>query len=485
MNKQKSLLNNAFYSFLKSFFSLIFPLITFPYASRILTPEGIGRVNFSNSIIYYFLLISGLGIGTYATREVSKLKNDKIQLSKFVKEIFTINIISSFISYTLFIIILLFVPKFYDYKNLLLVSSINIILTTLGIDWFFSGIEDYKYITIRSFLFQIIAIIYLFLFVKDVNDTINYIVFGLISSVGSKVLNIFYVLKFIDFKIKTKIELKKHLKFIFTFFGMSLVTSLYTVLDSTMLGFLTNDVEIGYYTAATKINKLVIGLLSATFGILLPRFTVYLQNNENNKFKELVQNSINIMILLSIPMIFGLTVLSEPLVLLFSGDLYLPAIKSMNIISPIIFSIGIATVTGIHILPSINKEKISFISYIFGAISNFSINILLIPKYGNVGAAIGTLCSETIVMFIQVLYLRRLIFTKETIINLLESLFLSFIMFSILKFFMLLNMNLILKTVSCTVLGILIYLIGLYILKNKTLKYCSSIILSKFTKNNK
>ena len=146
------------------------PIITFPYASRVLLPKGIGMVNFANSIVSYFVMIAGLGISGYATREASRLRNDKISLSKFCKEILTINFISTGIAYILFIIALLFIPKLHDYKILLLVSSSSILFTTIGIDWFYTSQEEFKYITIRSFIFQIISLVFLFTFVRSSKD---------------------------------------------------------------------------------------------------------------------------------------------------------------------------------------------------------------------------------------------------------------------------------------------------------------------------
>jgi len=469
MKQQKSLVKNAMYSFFKAFLTLIFPIITFPYASRILMPEGIGKVNFANSIIGYFLIISSLGIHTYATREVAKLRDDKTALTKFTKEMFTINMVSSAIAYTLFVIVLIFVPKLSDYRSLLIVCSVNIILTTLGIDWFYNGIEEYKYITIRSFIFQILSLAFLFTCVRTKDDVLNYAIFGIMSSVGSKICNIIHLRKFIDFKLKTELEAKKHLKFIFTFFGMSLVTSVYTILDSTMLGFLTDDIQVGYYSAATKLNKLTLGLLSSTFAILLPRMSYYLSNEEKGKFNKLVQDSLNIVTLLSIPMVFGMIVLARPLVLLFSGANYIPAIPAMNVMSPIIFSMGLATITGVHILPSIGKEKVSLISYICGALSNVTINFILIPKYGCIGAGIGTLCAESLVALIQFFYLSKMLISKDTIINFLEALIFSILMYVILFFFIKIEMNLLLQVLLSILIGVIQYSICLLIVRNKTM----------------
>ena len=241
---EKSLKKNALYSIIKEFMNLAFPVITFPYASRILLPEGIGKVNFANSIVSYFIMIAGLGIGTYAIREAAKVRNDKTQLTKFSKEILSINLIATAIAYILFFIAFIFIPKLNPYRTMLLICSTKILFTTLGMDWFFAAIEDFKYITLRSVFFQTISLVFLFIFVRTKNDILWYTAFGIISSVGSNICNLFYCTKFIDLRQKLKLELKKHLKPIFTFFGMTLATSIYTMLDTTMLGFLSTNTPV-------------------------------------------------------------------------------------------------------------------------------------------------------------------------------------------------------------------------------------------------
>lgn len=171
---QKSLKLNAFFNVIKTITSLIFPLITFPYASRILLAEGIGKVNFSFSIISYFSIIANLGIGTYGIREAAKIRENKILLSKFVYEVLIINLISTFIAYLLLMFSFFLIPKFHEYKPLLLISSSNLLLTTIGISWLYQAVEEYGYITIRTVIFQIVSIVLLFLFVKDKNDYIIY-----------------------------------------------------------------------------------------------------------------------------------------------------------------------------------------------------------------------------------------------------------------------------------------------------------------------
>ena len=464
---EKSLKKNAIYSFIKAFMNLAFPVITFPYASRILLPEGIGKVNFANSIVSYFIMIAGLGIGTYAIREAAKVRNDKTQLTKFSKEILSINLIATAIAYILFFIAFIFIPKLNPYRTMLLICSTKILFTTIGMDWFFAAIEDFKYITLRSVFFQAISLVFLFIFVRTKDDILWYTAFGIISSVGSNICNLFYCTKFIDLRQKLKLELKKHLKPIFIFFGMTLATSIYTMLDTTMLGFLSTNTEVGYYSAATKISHMVLSLITAVTAVLLPRMSLYINNNDMDSFKTLTNKTVSIITLLSIPITAGLFLLAKPITLLFSGNEYIPAIIPMQVMTPIVFIISIASITGIRMLPAMNKEKLALISYITGATANIICNAIFIPLYGALGAAIGTLIAESIVTGIQVIYLYKYIFTKENFISLIHSIIASILMGILIIFILKYINNIILQILIASTSGILFYPLCLSILKNK------------------
>ncbi len=465
--EQKSLKKNAFYSVLKVFLSLIFPLITFPYASRILLPEGIGKVNFANSIVTYFMMIASLGIGSYATREASKVRDDKNALSKLFKEIITINIIGCIVSYLLFFIALFFIPKFSDYRSLLLICSLKIIFSVLGTEWLFTAYEEFKYITIRTFFVQLFSLTYLFVFVHTRDDLIHYAVFGILTALGSNILNIFLIGKYVDLKYKTKLDLKKHLKPVIIFFGMAIVTSIYTMLDTTMLGFLSNDTEVGYYAASTKLGHMVLSMLTAITTVLLPRLTNYAQKEDKSSFTELIYKCANILLLLSIPMTFGLIVLAKPLILLLSGKQYLPAVPAMQVIAPILIIISFGSLTGVQILPALGKEKISFYSYIAGAITNITINALLIPKFGALGAAIGTLCAEFMVTSIQIIFINKYIFNKDFILTLFQSIISSVIMIILILLIQKLSLNVFIEIIISFSVGLITYSLTIFVFKNK------------------
>lgn len=462
-----SVVKNAFFSFLKSFFTLLSPVITFPYASRILKPDGIGKINFVNSIILYFVIISELGIGKYATREIAKVKNNPFALTQLTKEIFLINLISTVISYILFFISIITIKKFSDYRLLLIICSSRILFTTIGMDWFYNGIEEFKYISLRSIFFQFISILYLFLFVKNSDDYIKYAVFTLISSVGSNFLNFLHIHKFISFTMKVPVELLKHIKYIFTFFGMTLVTSIYEILDTTMLGFLSNDFETGIYSASTKIIRMSIDVINSISIVFLPRLSDYFSQKKSEEFNTLLSNSFKIISLLVQPIMLGVFLLSPSLILIFCGTSFSTSLLPMRILSSIVFFISFSNLIACQILPAINKEKISMISFICAAISNVIFNFLFIPKYGAVGAALGTTIAEFFAFIIPFIFISKYFFKYDILKNFLQSTIATIIMgiviFGVLKIID----NLVLKVIVNIIIGITVYFSVLVLQKNE------------------
>lgn len=464
--KQKSLKKNVGLNMTKSIMSLIFPLITFPYSSRILGPIYIGKVNFAHSVVSYFSLLAALGINVYAIREAAKLRDNKIKLSIFIKEIFTINLISTVIAYILFGVAIFLIPTLNEYKKLLCICSASIIFTTIGMDYLYTALEEFEYITIRSIIFQFISIALLFIFIHTSEDYFKYAAISVIASVGSNLLNFFHARHFIDFRIKQKLNLGKHLKPIFILFAMNAAINIYTVLDSTMLGFMKGDEAVGIYTAATKINRIITVMITSISSILLPRLSYYAKNKNNEDFLRISNKAFNFIMLLSIPSALGLFVLSEPITLLFSGKEYSSAIQVMKIMNPVIIFISLSNLMGNQILMSVGKENKVLFSVVVGSITNFTMNSIFIPIFGVFGAAIGTLCAEFLVTLIQFIETRRYFLHKDILDNtikvVLSSVIMSILVYKVSTFF---NNNLI-KIIIGIPVGIFIYTVLLFIFKN-------------------
>lgn len=482
--KEKSLKKNAFLNVINNLMKLLFPLITFPYASRILLPDGIGKVNFANSVVSYFALIASLGIGTYGIRESAKIRNNKEKFSQFFVEIFTINLISTIISYLLLFLTLHFIPKFSFYKSLIIICSTSIFFTTIGVDWILSSLEEYGFITIRSIFFQFISLILLFIFIKTKDDYIKYAFISVISNVGSNICNIFHLRKFLSVKQLKKLSLQKHLKPIFILFGSSIAISIFSMLDTVMLGFFSNDSEVGYYSTATKIIRMIRDLFPAVFTVLYARMSIIAYNNAIDRLKSLTEKTLSFIMCFSFPIISGLFMLAEQIILLISGELYLPAINAMYSMIPLIFLSSTSGFLGGIVLNSLGKEKQYLYCEITGAITDFILNLILIPKYGSFGAGIATLFTEIILFIIFITLNHKFIFTRILIISFFKYIFATIVMTFICILIMNLFYSPITKLVFTTVTGVIIYFIILILLKDNLLKSIITSVKDKFILKN-
>ena len=481
---QKSLKINAILNIVKSLMGFLFPLITFPYSSRVIGPVGIGKVNFAASIISYFSIIASLGISTYAIREAAKVRDDKTALSKFSKEIFTINAITTLIAYVLFFTALFCIPKFNEYRILLCISSSTILFTTIGMDWLYNALEEYAYITIRSIAFQIASIVLLYALVHTPEDYIIYGGITVFASVGSNILNFIHSKRYITFSNIHTLALKKHLKPIFLFFGMSVAIKIYTALDTTMLGLFTNDEQVGFYTAATKLNKIVLSVVTAIGAVMLPRLSYYIANRNKEDFTKLVYKGFDVLFLIAVPCTIGLLLVSKPATLVLSGKQYLPAIPVMQIMNPIVLIIGLSNYIGIQIFMPLGKEKWTLYSVLAGAITNFAANFILIPKYQAFGAAVSTVIAEAMVTFIQIILLRKYVSLRIVFVSFFKSFANSTVMAIPVAFCVIFIHNIYIGFVSGILAGIATYLVLLLIERNVILiefiKKCkNSIIITR------
>lgn len=465
----KSVKVNTFLNSIKTLIALVFPLITFPYVSRILLPEGIGKVNFAASIISYFSIIAGLGINQYGIRQAAKLRDNKIILSQFVKEVFVINIISTFVSYFLLALLLIFAPQVKDYRLLIVVTGFSILFTTFGMGWLCIAIEDYLFITIRTILFQIISIILMFVLVRTKDDYIIYAAITVFSSVGSDILNFVHLRKYINFKTGLPLQLKQHLKPILILFAMAMTTTIYTALDTTMLGLIKGDREAGIYTAATKLNKIVVGLVTAAGSVLMPRLSYYYEKGNEEEFQRLAYKGFDFLFLISMPCMVGLSVLSVPLIHLLAGIDFDAAVTPMRIMNPIIVIIGLGAYIGLQMFLPLNKEKWTLYSVICGAVINFSMNMFLIPRYGACGAAVATVCAEGTVSTVQLFLARKFLKLKPLLFSFLKytgnALIMGIIVFISVYFFE----SEVLQLVIGIFIGVIIYFVLLLLQKNELL----------------
>ena len=407
--KNKSLGLNAVLNGSRSIINMLVPLITLPYITRILGAENLGKYNFANSIVGYFSLLAGLGVSTYSIREGAKYKKDDIRISQFASEVFTINIISTFISYIFLFLLTIFAPKINNYAGLIYIISLNILLTTIGCDWVFSIYEEYLYITIRGIIIQILYVMFLFIFVKNQNDLVKYAWVSIISSSGAYLINVFELKKYCNIRIVRKINAKIHLPAILIIFANTITVSLYTNSDITILGLLQSDYEVGIYTVAVKIYNMIKQLLAAVIVVAIPRLSLYWGLGQKDKFKDTANKIANTLFSIVCPIMVGIFSLSSEIVMLVGGKDFLDATLSLKIISiALLFSAFSWFFTDCILIPCKLEKKVLYISIVSATI-NIILNLMLIPFGKQNAAAATTLLAELISMIMCGKYVSKII----------------------------------------------------------------------------
>ena len=389
--------------------SILFPMISFPYVNRVLGPDGTGTVDFAASIIGYFSMVALMGIPTYGIRICAQVRDDKIKLSKTVHELMIINFVMTLFSYLIFLPALFLVPDMRTEKALFLIVSSTLWFNLIGIDYMYKALEEYSYITIRSIIFKLIALVTTFFLIKSKGDYVAYGFLSIFAASASNIFNFFHARKYISFKPRFgQYEIRKHLKPILLFFAMTCATQIYLNLDKAMIGFMTTKTDVGYYGAAIKIKTILVTLVTSLGTVLLPRASYYVEQNMMDEFRRITEKALKFVFVVATPLMAFFMLFATPSIMFVSGEEYLPAIPTMMIVMPTLVFIGITNILGIQILIPLGKEKYVLYSEIAGAIVDFVLNIFLIPILKADGAALGTTVAELVVLIVQCILLRKI-----------------------------------------------------------------------------
>lgn len=390
---------------------IIFPLITFPYISRVLLVEGSGKVAFATSVVTYFTMFASLGIPTYGVRACAIVRDNKEKLSKTVQELLIISGGTTLLMYIVFGISLFVIPEFAQERTLLLIVGLGIGLNTIGVQWLYNALEQYSYITTCSILFKVIGMILMFLLVKESSD---YQIYGgvyVIASFGSYVLNFICLRKFVTFQKTGTYQFKQHLKHIMVFFAMSAGASIYLNLDVVMLRFLQSNEAVGYYNAGIKVKTVLVTCVTSLGTVLLPRLSYYIETADKKAFQLMVGKAFRFVFVAASAVTVYFSIFARESILLLSGEAFLPAVGPMMILMPTVLLIGLSNVTGIQILTPNGREREVMYSIWGGAILDFVLNLIVIPKFSANGAALSTLLAEGMVLLLQCWFLRDVLWS--------------------------------------------------------------------------
>lgn len=407
MAQKKSLKLNFVMNAILTMSSFIFPLISFPYVSRILLPEGTGKVSFATSLIAYFTMFAQLGIPTYGVRACARVRDDRIKLSRTAQELLIINLVMTALSYCALFAALLFIPRLRGERTLYLLVSLSMLFNTIGMEWLYKALEQYTYITVRSIVFKLVALIAMFALIHTREDYVLYGGITILASSASNILNFFHARRYISMRPVGGYHFAPHIKAVAVFFAMACASTVYTNLDTVMLGFMTSDETVGYYNAAVRIKSILVSIVTSLGAVLLPRASYYVEHGEMERFRQITRKALNFVFLAAVPMMLYFILFARQGIYLLSGENYAGSVLPMQWIMPTLLFIGLSNVLGIQILVPLGRERVVLWSIVAGAAIDVVLNVLLIPKYEATGAAAATSVAELTVLAVQFIVLGK------------------------------------------------------------------------------
>lgn len=402
MSTEPSLKKNIAISTVYQVLLIILPLITAPYVARVLGPDQSGIYDYTNSIQTYFAMFAALGTASYGAREIARVRNDVKQRSILFWEIELMTVMTSAACIVAWFIFIAFTNQ---YKVIYLVLTMGLFSTMFDISWFFAGMEQFKYTVTKNAACKLAGVVLMFLFVKKQDDLLLYIFIITASTMLGNLSMWLYVPRFtekVDFK---KLRFRHHFRETLIYFVPSIATSVYTVLDRTLIGVITkNKAENGCYHYTMQIINMMKALTFSSLNMVLGSRIAYLFAEEKyDEIKTRIRDSINYILFMGVGICFGLIGVSDRFVPIFLGAGYDRVITMLKLMSPIVVVIGVSNCLGSQYYTPSGNRKLSAKFIIIGALVNLTLNLILIPKFWGYGAITASLIAE---MVITILYLK-------------------------------------------------------------------------------
>ena len=414
---KKSLAKNSIFNMAYKGFTALFPLITTSYVSHVLLPAGVGRVSYANTIAAYFVLIASLGLPSYGVKAIAQSNVNKEQRSRTFLELFLINFAATVLCTIAYYLFVNYFPHFADRKPLFNVMGLMLILNIFNIDWFYQGMEEYVYISVRSFIVKIASFGLMLLFVKDESDYLIYALILCIATAGNNLWNAWNLRKYISLEeichsrqgkaADTGLHIGKHMRPVMILLASSIATDIYTMLDSVMLEYYYGETNVGYYSNAVKIVRMTYTVVIALVAVFYPRISMCYKQKDYKTGNALINRGTQILLLLALPCAAGLLATAEYVVPLLFGRAFDPAIPTLRILSVLILIFSIAYFLGHIILTATGMEKMILRATVTGAVVNVCANFALIPVLKQDGAAIASVLSEAVVTVILLVHAKK------------------------------------------------------------------------------
>lgn len=398
---------NILYSSFLTTSLYIFQFITYPYVARVLGVTNIGICNYVQSIVQYFSLFSMLGITTLGVREIAKCNGDKIKLNQTFSQLFTLNAVFTVIVLAIYFLLIETIPNFIQYRKLLYIGATQIFFGTFAVEWLFRGLEEFKYITIRTLFVRLTYVISIFVFVRDSDDYTAYFLIYSAMIIANGVINWSYGKRLVKFSVQPLPLIKSYVKPLIFLGSQLILTSLYTTFNIVYLGLTSGDTQVGYYTTATKVENIILALYSSFTLVMMPRISSLMQSEQQEDVKRLLQNSFNLLFAFVFPCVFFSEFYANELVYLVAGNGYEGAVLPMRIVMPLMLIVGLEQILIVQILMPSRSDKQVFINSIIGAVCSILLNVLLVSKFESIGSSIVWFVSELAVMTAALYFVKQ------------------------------------------------------------------------------
>ena len=481
MSSVVSVKKNFFYNNLLLLSNLLFPVINFAYASRILGPAGIGKVQFVVIFATYFVLIAQLGIPVYGMREVAKTRTDQNQLNKLFSELLLINLMSSLLMSVIYGVLIFSLGWFSDSINYYLLGGLLVLSGFSVLDWFYMGMEQFRFLSLRSIVIKAAALMALFLFVRTSGDIMIYFLITIFSILSGNLWNLLRLKGLVSINFRHT-EIQKHGLPLLILFASSLTISVYTLGDTLLLGFFTNDQAVGYYTAAKKLLLITIPLITSLGTVLIPKLTKSLDVKNKKETNTRINQSFSFICLFGIPVSAGLFIFSPEIMRLFSGVQFTGAVLTLQLLAPVIFLVGLGHLFGMQLLIPGGFEKQYLFATFLGMVISLLLNLFLIRIFKDKGAAVTLLITEGIVSFMAYLFVIKKMHLHVRWSLALKALAASLLFIPVALIFRNLEVSLFFGLFTAIFISAALYfIVQIFVFKEMLLRSLMALALKKFT----
>lgn len=461
----------------------IFQFITYPYVARVLGVTNIGICNYVQSIVQYFCLFSMLGITTLGVREIAKCNGDKLKLNQTFSQLFTLNAVFTAIVLVIYFLLVETIPNFTQYRKLLYIGATQIFFGTFAVEWLFRGLEEFKYITLRTLFVRLAYVISIFVFVRNSDDYTLYFWIYSAMIIANGIINWNYGKRFVQFTVQPLSLVQEYVKPLLFLGSQLILTSLYTTFNTVYLGLTCGDTQVGYYTTATKIENIILALYSSFTLVMMPRISSLMQSEQQEDVKRLLQSSFDLLFAFVFPCIFFSEFYANELVYLVAGNGYEGAVLPMRIVMPLMLIIGLEQILIVQILMPSRSDRQVFINSIIGAVCSILLNVLLVSKFKSIGSSIVWFVSELAVMTTALYFVKQKYRDITFFSNMVKHL-LSFIPILFIYFLISIIVE---QCWICFSLGFILTLVYsnialLYMVKNNVYITFYKSLISKYTK---